>query len=496
MATRLRARSSVLVGLCVFVGLGALCISLIAQAQPADAVAKVTQLNRDAVAAMEKREFEKARGLLKRALDICETSGLGKHPVTARTHVHMGIVIIEGFKNRELGLRQFSKAIEIEPGIGVTKTLSTPELEEAFAEARTEGGGGSAAPPAPPSAEDAAPRARPSPREEARAGGEAVVSGTGLSYHTVSEVRQGSSIVVTVNVEDSLKFKKIVLAYRPQGSGTFLGREMEPVGNGAYSASIPDSATSGSSVAYYIEAQNDDGAPIASRGTEERPLVISFAASARAPSSARASVQKRVERREEPEDEREPGENEGRLFASLLVGSGIGYASGTGEVNADSSVAGTFTGALIGHVRPELGYWVSNDLLLSVQGRLQWVSGPTELTKDGKTYSPVPAALAAFAKATYLLGSGDLRPFVSGAVGGGQIRHVVTFGNFNDCGSAQSPTTCVDSVVAGPFLVQAGGGLNYALTPQFGLILASNALVAAPKFTIHFDINAGVAYTF
>src|SRR5580765_3283536 len=88
-----------------------------AGAQPADAIAKVTQLNRDALAAIDKREFEKARELLKRALDICDTSGLEKHPAAARTHVHMGVVIIEGFKNHELGRKQFAKALEIEPSI-------------------------------------------------------------------------------------------------------------------------------------------------------------------------------------------------------------------------------------------------------------------------------------------------------------------------------------------------------------------------------------------
>ena len=44
--------------------------------QPADAIEKVTQLNREAVAAVDKREFEKARELLKRALDLCKSSGL------------------------------------------------------------------------------------------------------------------------------------------------------------------------------------------------------------------------------------------------------------------------------------------------------------------------------------------------------------------------------------------------------------------------------------
>ena len=62
--------------------------------QPADAIEKVTQLNREAIAAVDKREFEKARELLKRALDLCKSSGLEGHPAAARTHIHMGVVII------------------------------------------------------------------------------------------------------------------------------------------------------------------------------------------------------------------------------------------------------------------------------------------------------------------------------------------------------------------------------------------------------------------
>ena len=81
-------------------------------------------------------------------------------------------------------------------------------------------------------------------------------------------MKQGNAIRVTVNVDESLKFHKVVLAYRPQGTSEFLGREMDPVGPGAYSAEIPDRATTGSSVAYYIEAQDDDGQPVANRGTE------------------------------------------------------------------------------------------------------------------------------------------------------------------------------------------------------------------------------------
>jgi hypothetical protein len=457
-------------------------------AQPAEAVGKVTQLNKDALAAIDKREFEKARELLKKALDVCEEAGLDRHPARARTHVHMGIVIIQGFKNHELGRKQFRKALEIDPSITVTRSLSTPDLEEAFAEAKAGGSGGD-------ESSGGSGRAAPS-GDGQRAGGGPSLSANGLAYHSLSEVKQGGNIVVTVNVEDSLKFSKIVLAYKPQGERAFLGREMDAVGAGAYSATIPDRATTAASVAYYIEAQDEEGQPVAQRGTEARPLVITFSRPSRttgARAGAEAVAETREVRRRSAEDDDD--EIAGQFFAGLLVGSGIGYASGTGEVNADTKVPGAFSGALLGHVAPEVGYWMSSNLMLSLQGRFQLVTGPTEVLDNGKTYSPIPAALAVFAKASWFFGEGNLRPFISGALGGGQIRHVVTFGNLRNCGATKSET-CVDSVVAGPLLAAVGGGVSYKLAPAIALVASTNAQVAAPSFTLNLDLNAGVAFSF
>ena len=44
-----------------------------------------------------------------------------------------------------------------------------------------------------------------------------------------------------MTVEDTLKFRKLVLAYRPQGTTDFLGREMEAVGNGTLQRGDPRS---------------------------------------------------------------------------------------------------------------------------------------------------------------------------------------------------------------------------------------------------------------
>ena len=480
MFSRRIVRISLMLALATF---GSALAHPAARAQGGDATEKVTQLNREALAAIDKREFEKARELLKRALDLCQSAGLEQHPITARTHIHMGVVIVRGFKNHELGGKQFAKALAIEPNITVTRSVSTPDVEEVFADVKA--AAGVADEPAPKRVGDDRPG-----RSERGAGGKSA----GFSYHTVSEVKQGASVVVTVTVEESLKFKKLVLAYRPQGTSDFLGREMEPVGGGAYRAEIPDHATTGSSVSYYMEAQDDEGQPVASRGSEERPLVISFAATARSASSSKtaAAVEKKAEERQPDEDD---DDEKGKFFVSLLVGSGVGYTSGNGEVNADTPVAGTVSGALIGHIAPEVGYWLAPGFMVSLQGRFQLVSGPTAYAESGRTYSPVPAALAVLAKASWFMGSGDFRPFVSAGVGGGQIRHVVTFSNLNDCGAARNQT-CVDSVAAGPLLGQVGGGVVYRLTPSFGLVLSSNAQVAAPNFTLNLDVNAGVGVSF
>jgi hypothetical protein len=489
------ARIGIVAALCQGV---AAAVPRLAQAQ--DVTAKVTQMNREALAAIDKREFEKARELLKRALDVCQASGLEQHPLAARTHVHMGVVIIEGFKNRELGVKQFAEALAIEPDIALTPALATPELDEAFEEARAGSAGGQTAAPAGPGSPARAqgPAGDGAPRP--------ALSSTGFSYHTVSAVKQGSAIRITVNVDDSLRFHKIVLAYRPSGSGEFLGREMEPVGAGAYSAEIPDHATTGAAVAYYLEAEDEQGQPVASRGTEERPLIIQLDGSELAASEKRAagkesSPKASGAREAGPRDEQEGGGDEAAggagWFASLEVGSGAGYTSGSTELNLNGSVPGTLSGALIGQLVPEVGYWVRPDLLLSGQGRAQLVSGPTEYIDPttGRAYNDVSWAFALFARVTWLFGSDDLRPFVAAGLGGGQIRHVITYSNLVDCGPSRNQK-CVDTVAAGPALAEAGGGLFYRLNSVLSLMLSSNVEVAAPKFTVNVDLDAGLAFNF
>ena len=195
----------------------------------------------------------------------------------------------------------------------------------------------------------------------------------------MAEGKQGSAISVTVGVEDDLEFEKIILAYRPEGATEFLGREMKEVADGRYSAEIPSSATSGGTVAYYIEAEDADGAPIATRGSVDNPLVIHLLG---------VGVSHRTGDEDEDEDD-DDDDDEGpdyRYFVGLMAGSGFGYAIGEGDTNRDvTSITGASPYPGCFQIAPEFGYWLNSGLMLSVQIRYEYITGTTDIHERSVT---------------------------------------------------------------------------------------------------------------
>jgi hypothetical protein len=454
---------------------------------PDEAVDQITQMNRDAVTAFQAKKYEDARKVLKQALDLASSAGLDKHPIKARTHIHLGIVIMVGFNQRDLGIKQFKKAIEIQSDIGLTKSLVTPELTAAFNEAK---GGAGAGPTTTPSTPPPTPATPPPPSTPAPAA-EPDVPASGLVHEAVAEGKQGSAISVTVAVQNDLQFEKIILAYRPEGATEFLGREMKEVANGRYGAEIPNSATSGGTVAYYIEAEDAEGAPVAARGSVDNPLVIHLLG---------VGVSHKTGD-DEDEDEDEDDDDEGpdhKYFVGMLIGSGFGYATGTGDTNADVVInpPGVAPSGLV-QVAPEVGYYMSSSLMLSLQIRYQYITGTTDIYAQNRTYHTANYAFAAFAKATWRFGDAKFHPFFSLAAGGGRIRHVVSFKNqmLMNCGPSHTEV-CIDTIGAGPVLLGPGGGLMYDFTESLSGVVQVNSVLAFPDFSAHLDANFGVAYNF
>jgi hypothetical protein len=198
---------------------------------------------------------------------------------------------------------------------------------------------------------------------------------------------------------------------------------------------------------------------------------------------------------ESPEDGAHP-----RWFIGFGVGSGIGWASGTGEVS-DLQLPSGFQPSSVIHLAPEIGYFVRPDLLLSLQGRIQFISGATSERDPSGTAcgsdqicSPSHGATAVFAKATMFFAPSGFRPYVSGALGVGTIRHVVSLPGRTNCGTDPAhPIACVDTAAAGPVLVGPGGGFMYELGRHFALTLGASALVGVSAFTFHLDVGGGIA---
>lgn len=205
----------------------------------------------------------------------------------------------------------------------------------------------------------------------------------------------------------------------------------------------------------------------------------------------------------------EPG-----FFIALGLGSGGGIAKGHLDTNTDVARGGTgdnswsggFAPSRLGHITASVGYFLSSDLMLSLDGRLQVITGTTPVTASSDctmpcaTRSPPSTAFAVLAKANYYFSSGDLRPFVSGGLGAGVIRQVVKINvvqtdplDTTHCGSGGNDPTCVDTVTGGPFLLAAGGGVSYQMG-SIALLGAVATNIGMPKFILNFDLTFGVGF--
>jgi hypothetical protein len=527
MQTTPCSRRSLAVPTCVLAVSFAVSTSLIAAAVPgeawaqeAEAVAKVRDLNKKAVDAYENLELEEARKFLTEALELCAAEGLNRHAIKATTHLNLGVVLVGGLKQRDAGTKQFQRALEIDPNVKVPKRLNNPEIQAAFEQASKGGGGDVAAKPTTPAKPAAtppatAPTAPPKlPPVPATPPKPAVTPPTPavptpdpaaslpitLVHEPPTEAKLGTAYTVKAKVEGGGRFDRIVLAYRAEGASDFLARDMDRTPEGEYEARIPEPAMQGASVSYYLEARGRGGQALARNGTPDAPHVVALS-----PTGADAEVEDELPDR--------GGKSSGgeRLWLSLGLGVGGGYTKGNPEVNKNYvnkmdmktyplDVSNLATANLL-HFNPELGYFATDRLLLSLQGRLQLTTGASETRFEGcrpnNVCQPASGAVAVLAKATYLLGSfGAFQPYVALSAGGGYIRYLFDLSGYelDGCGANHDGKNCFDTVAGGGFLIGPSVGTWIHLTGPVFLTAQLNALFGVPKLAINADLNLGLGY--
>ena len=176
-------------------------------AQEPDGVQEVVELNKKAIAAFGNLEMEEASKLLKQALEVCRARQLEEHPVTARTHIHMGVVEVAGLKQREQGVEEFKKALRIDPTIKVAKSMLSPEVQSAFQEALMDVSLDEVPASPPPSQPTTSLEPAPPAQEASRT----------MVHTPVAAAAAGRPITIRVQVPASLGAEKVILPTDPAG---------------------------------------------------------------------------------------------------------------------------------------------------------------------------------------------------------------------------------------------------------------------------------------
>jgi len=455
---------------------------------------QILELNKKALAAYADLDVETAAKLLRQALDLCKSADLERHPTAARTHVHLGVVLLADPKHRKLGVAEFRAAIAIDPRIRIARSLSNPEVQAAFEEALLAGGVLANPPASLPYSEGAAERSAAGPP----AGAPTFASR--ISHPPVTQAFRNRPVAIKAHVPPGLGAAKIVLAYRAQGGPEFLAREMIPVGGndvGWFRGTIPIEATHGSSVAYYIEARDANDEPIARSG---------------APESARHIALSREPHGEEavPSASLRPGSGSARaspppppgFWFIVAVGTGGGYHSGTPEMHrrdtgtpAHDIKNSGFALAQLLHLAPEIGFFQTQRWVVSVQGRFQVVTGVDDALISGKAIPAARFALAGLAKLTWLPDAAlsEFHPFLTVQAGAGQIRQSINLPRSSTAEGCTAAATCTDTMVGGLGLAGIGTGFTYALESSLAIYVAFNLLAGFPHFMVHGDLCVGLA---
>jgi hypothetical protein len=520
----------------------------VAQAQNAPAVDKLIQMNKKALEDYETLEWDTAKRTLLQALVFAKKSNLDTHPMMARTYVHLGAVYVVGFKDKQKGLQSFGRALEIDPTIRISKSMSTPELEDLFAQA-VQGGGAAAAPPAPTRAEpppapaepdENAPPPPPSsasggrrrrapimeseppppppravPEEDDSREPDLPAKVNVLECPTKDETQPDRAVLVRCAMAPNLPVSKLFLFYLDPGAEDFSSVEMERSPKGWYAAKIPKKAVTGTSLRFYVEGRNDKGKVIVSNGRAESPnLMLIREAEAAATEKELGGTKRNKE--ENPFDEPDPNRprrflghidkskigldtrfGNRRWWIGLGLGSGFGFAPASGleslpQLSGRYSSGGAWAG--LGHIAPEIGYQLSPNYAVSLEGRDQYIPQ----SRHFSSYAATGAHLVLAKLIAYTRQSRG-RFFGSVALGGGEgfrlIAHPAAGLPAPSGGDPEYPNF-KDTVLGGPVAAGVGGGFIYEISKSVSWMAEINLLAGIPKFAAVADLNTGFQISF
>jgi hypothetical protein len=139
----------------------------------------------------------------------------------------------------------------------------------------------------------------------------------------------------------------------------------------------------------------------------------------------------------------------------------------------------------IGQLEPEIGYAFNPSMALSLAGRLQYTA-PAAKYADF-TYK---GAIGVMAKLLFYTKQSQLRFYLGPLAGGGNFR----FLGYPDTGANNHYTDFKDTIVAGPLLIGAAGGLYYEAAKSVSLVVEINEIAGLPTFGLVTDVNFALQF--
>src|SRR5262249_20306691 len=219
-----------------------------AHAQESKAAKKVDDMNRAAMEDYDLLEFDAAKKQLGDALAVARRNKVEKSAAAARSHLDLGIVYGAGLNDHDNALLEFIAALQIDPNLKLNPAYKSPALQKTFDQAR------------------ATVTGVPPPVAEERV----------LKHVPIEEAQGGQAITVNAKAGGDLPPTQVMLLLRPAGAEGFMQVAMRSQNGVDYTGTIPESATRGPTLHYYVEARGPNGKVLAAAGSAETPNIISI----------------------------------------------------------------------------------------------------------------------------------------------------------------------------------------------------------------------------
>jgi hypothetical protein len=529
-----RRSSSVAV---VIVLAAALGVSPSARAEDVDK--QVQKMNKRAMDDYDSLEFESSRRTLQDAVQMLRANGLDETPLAAKTYANLGIVYINGFKDRNRGQQQFVNALKIQPDYKLDPAVDTPELDEAFQAAAKQVAkmGGKSKPPKPvtpppkPPVVERPPEKPTPPPEKPTPPTTSPEDVHGLVHTPVDESRPNAPIPVRAKLGSDAGATRVFLFFRGSGQEDFLSVPMKNTGGAEWVGVIPADAVTGKAIQYYLEARDARGRAVVNAGSSPSPYVVMISETAAPPTNVpEVDVEDPLmkERLAKKRKEEEHKSTRDHLFIFVMPGFGFGVEPAgnhtevawqfqTQGVNAmkfiQQPVGSTGIAVAPFHLAVELGYLLTPKLSLSLLGRFQLATGANaETVRTGMEQGATTKAFGAVAvlvRARYRFLEGRFHPYIHVDLGGGEIRHVLDISsaegdppnghplvdkftadtwNANPTDQMTLATyqqevcanhkSCSDTISLGYLFLGGGAGIWYDFASHFAFILDVNLLGA------------------